>query len=191
MIRMFRARHLSPARPLCHPAPAAPVVSTSRQLLSRSRLAHPTLRTLNFQSHRWPGEQAELRAPVGIRTVECQLPLGLAGGSGLITFACANGLHLSAQAAAFLLGEHRLWVRGETGATVDIEIAPELDAVLTRLRGASNNNDDWSPAPNVVIGLALIHRRDGKPYTYVGLCAMLKRRQAAVRETHMANKGLR
>ena len=79
--------------------------------------------------------------------------------------------------------------QGKTGATVDIEIAPELDAVLTRQRGASNNNDDWSPAPKVVTGLTLIHRRDGKPYTYDGLCAMLKRRQAAVRETHMANKG--
>lgn len=42
--------------------------------------------------------------------------------------------------------------------------------------------------PKVVTGLTLIHRRDGKPYSEVGLCAMLKRRQAAVRQRH-AEKG--
>lgn len=62
--------------------------------------------------------------------------------------------------------------QGKTGATVDIEISPEIDAVLSMLRVDAT-------ARGVVAGMTLIHRRDGRPYTYDGLAAMLKRRQAA------------
>jgi integrase len=67
--------------------------------------------------------------------------------------------------------------QGKTGAAVDIEVSPEIDAVLARLHAA-----DRKAGGKTVTGLTLIHRRDGKPYTYDGLCAMLKRRQADVRE---------
>ena len=79
--------------------------------------------------------------------------------------------------------------QGKTGAAVDIEITPEIDAVLETLKSLPAKMDGESPAPKIVTGLTLIHRRDGRPYTYDGLCAMLKRRQAAVRETHAAGKG--
>lgn len=78
--------------------------------------------------------------------------------------------------------------QGKTGAAVDIEVTPEIDAVLTRLK-ASTKKADRGTAPKTVTGLTLIHRRDGKPYTYDGLCAMLKRRQAAVRQKHAENRG--
>ncbi|GMV45135.1 MAG: hypothetical protein AMXMBFR66_05330 [Pseudomonadota bacterium] len=74
--------------------------------------------------------------------------------------------------------------QGKTGAAVDIEITAEIDAVLARLKAADKKADG-----KTVTGLTLIHRRDGKPYTYDGLCAMLKRRQAAVREQHTKDKG--
>jgi integrase len=77
----------------------------------------------------------------------------------------------------------------KTGAAIDIEITREIDAVLARLKAPLARVDDENPAPKVVTGLTLIHRRDGKPYTYDGLCAMLKRRQVAVREKHKAENG--
>lgn len=63
--------------------------------------------------------------------------------------------------------------QAKTGAEVDIEVTPEIDAILTRLAGGK------------VTGMTLIHRLDGKPYSYDGLCAMLKRRQKAVRQAHL------
>ena len=75
--------------------------------------------------------------------------------------------------------------QGKTGAAVDIEITPEIDAVLARLKAPMLSGDeDGDRVPKVVTGLTLIHRRDGRPYTYDGLCSMLKRRQAGVREQH-------
>lgn len=75
--------------------------------------------------------------------------------------------------------------QGKTGATVDIEITPEIEAVLQRLKvtPASKAAVKRGEA-KVVRGLTLIHRRDGLPYSYDGLCAMLKRCQAKVREQH-------
>lgn len=61
--------------------------------------------------------------------------------------------------------------QGKTGKVVDIEITPEIDSVLAKLRGTGSS----------LRGMTLIHRRDGKPYTYSGLCAMLKRRQKAAK----------
>lgn len=54
-------------------------------------------------------------------------------------------------------------VRGTTGKTVDIELSPELDVLLTKLVGE---------VPR--IGRPLICTRLGKRYTYDGLSAMLK-----------------
>jgi integrase len=79
--------------------------------------------------------------------------------------------------------------QGKTGAVVDIQITPEIEAVLVRLKASPANTDDGSSAPKIVTGLTLIHRRDGRPYTYDGLCAMFKRRQVAVRKTHKAEMG--
>lgn len=79
--------------------------------------------------------------------------------------------------------------QGKTGAAVDIEITPEIDAVLTRLKAPVAKVDAEAPTPKVVTGLTIIHRRDGKPYSYDGLCAMLKRRQSAVRVRHTTEKG--
>lgn len=62
--------------------------------------------------------------------------------------------------------------QGKTGATVDIEITPDIEAILARLKVNTS-------AKGVVSIGRLIHRRDGRPYTYDGLAAMLKRRQAA------------
>jgi integrase len=70
-------------------------------------------------------------------------------------------------------------MQNKTAAAIDIEITPEIDAVLDRLRRSARG----------VKGMTLIHRRDGKPYTYDGLCAMLKRRQSAVRKHHLAVGG--
>ncbi len=53
------------------------------------------------------------------------------------------------------------------GKTVDIEITDEIQQILDRL----------TAAPTKLRGMTLIHRRDGQPYTYDGLSAMLKRRQ--------------
>lgn len=66
--------------------------------------------------------------------------------------------------------------QAKTGAQVDIEVTPQIEAVLARLKVADVKTDG-----KVVTGMTIIHRRDGRPYTYDGLCAMLKRRQAAVR----------
>jgi len=62
--------------------------------------------------------------------------------------------------------------QGKTGAEVDIEVTPDIEAILARLKVNTT-------AKGVVAIGRLIHRRDGKPYTYDGLAAMLKRRQAA------------
>lgn len=84
-------------------------------------------------------------------------------------------------------------VQGKTGATVDIEITPEIDAILARLRAPlppSKRRKRGDKGPGAVVtGLTLIHRRDGEPYSYDGLCAMLKRRQAAVRAAYVAMGG--
>jgi hypothetical protein len=53
--------------------------------------------------------------------------------------------------------------QGKTGAAVDIEITPEIDAILTKLRQAPSKNDRDEPAAKKITGLTLIHRRDGKP----------------------------
>jgi integrase len=53
----------------------------------------------------------------------------------------------------------------KTGATVDMEVTPEIDSILQDLFGSNGP----------VVGMNIIHRRDGRPYTYDGLCAMLKR----------------
>lgn len=57
--------------------------------------------------------------------------------------------------------------QGKTGAEVHIEITPDIDAILDSLRAP----DDAITGP----GKTLIHKRNGKPYTYTGLCAMLRR----------------
>ena len=57
--------------------------------------------------------------------------------------------------------------QGKTGVIVDIEITPDIDAILAELKvygGAITGP-----------GMPLIHRRDGRAYTYDGLSAMLKR----------------
>lgn len=56
--------------------------------------------------------------------------------------------------------------QGKTGAAVDIAVTPEIEAILLDLRGKG-------PAPGP--GRTLIHTNEGKPYTYDGLCAMLRR----------------
>ena len=61
--------------------------------------------------------------------------------------------------------------QGKTGAVVDIEVTPEIDAILADLR---TTTDGALTGP----GKLLIHRGDGKGYTYDGLSAMLKRRIA-------------
>ena len=77
--------------------------------------------------------------------------------------------------------------QGKTSVTVDIELTPEIDAIIDRLRLES------MPRPpsgrRVVVGMTLIHRRDGKPYTYDGLCSMLKRAQELVRDLHAIKGG--
>lgn len=54
----------------------------------------------------------------------------------------------------------------KTGAIVDIAVTPEIEAILHDLRTAG-----------AVTGpkMTLIHREDREPYTYDGLCAMLRR----------------
>jgi integrase len=79
--------------------------------------------------------------------------------------------------------------QGKTGVMVDIQVTPEIEALLAKLKAEPARKADAERGRSkVVTGLALIHRRDGKPYSYDGLCAMLKRRQAAVRKQH-ADKG--
>jgi integrase len=57
--------------------------------------------------------------------------------------------------------------QGKTGKIVDIEITHEIEAIFKRLNSMETK----------LRGMTLIHRRDGHPYTYDGLAAMLKRRQ--------------
>jgi integrase len=57
--------------------------------------------------------------------------------------------------------------QGKTGVIVDIEITPEIDAILAELKAYGGA----ITGP----GMPLIHRRDGNAYTYDGLSAMLKR----------------
>lgn len=61
--------------------------------------------------------------------------------------------------------------QSKTGAVVDIEVTQEVDTILDRLKAGAGK----------LRGMTLLHRRDGQPYTYDGLCAMLKRRQAAAK----------
>lgn len=56
--------------------------------------------------------------------------------------------------------------QGKTGAAVDIAITPEIDAILKDLKPAGA-----STGP----GMRLIHTGKGEPYTYDGLCSMLRR----------------
>jgi integrase len=74
--------------------------------------------------------------------------------------------------------------QGKTGKLVDIEVTPQIDAILARLKV-----DSMSAKNKTVAAMTLVHRRDGKPYTYDGLCAMLKRQQVAVRERHAKTGG--
>ncbi len=57
-------------------------------------------------------------------------------------------------------------IQDKTDATVDIEITKEIDAILRQL-----NVFGTITGP----GMTLLHRQDGKPYTYDGLSAMLRR----------------
>lgn len=70
---------------------------------------------------------------------------------------------------------------------VDIEITPEIDAILTRLKAPLPKKGKKPSA--VITGLTLIHRRDGHPYTYDGLCSMLKRAQNDLRDLHAVKRG--
>lgn len=63
--------------------------------------------------------------------------------------------------------------QGKTGAIVDIEITPELDAVL---QSALNDS-----VPS--ISKPLVHTRKGKPYAYSGLTSMLQRYTTKARLT--------
>jgi integrase len=60
--------------------------------------------------------------------------------------------------------------QGKTGKIVDIELTEDVEQILIKLRGATK-----------LRGMTFLHRRDGQPYSYDGLCAMLKRRQAAAK----------
>jgi integrase len=57
--------------------------------------------------------------------------------------------------------------QGKTGTIVDIAITPEIDAILLDLR--VDTSVPTGP------GMTLIHKMNGKPYTYDGLCSMLRR----------------
>lgn len=74
-------------------------------------------------------------------------------------------------------GKDCIWSRqGKTGAEVWIEISPEIRQVVDELWGARG----------MVVGVPLIRAIRGKhndrAYTYDGLCSMLRRYQAKVRE---------
>ena len=56
--------------------------------------------------------------------------------------------------------------QGKTGAVVDIAVTAEIETILKDLRG-----ERAVTGP----GRTLVHRPDGKPYTYDGLCSMLRR----------------
>jgi integrase len=57
--------------------------------------------------------------------------------------------------------------QGKTGAVVEIAITPEIDAIFTELK----TGEEALTGP----GMPLIHTSHGKPYSYDGLCSMLKR----------------
>ncbi len=59
--------------------------------------------------------------------------------------------------------------QAKTGVIVDIEVTPEIDAILDRLKAGAGK----------LRGMTLIHGRDGQPYTYDGICSMLRRRRVA------------
>lgn len=77
--------------------------------------------------------------------------------------------------------------QGKTAAHIDIEITPEIDAILARLKAASTRAPKRGEGK--IVGLTLVHRRDGKPYSYDGLCSMLKRNQETVRDLHAIKRG--
>lgn len=56
--------------------------------------------------------------------------------------------------------------QGKTGAQVEIAITPEIDAILRELKPSGATTGP---------GMTLIHTGNGDPYTYDGLCAMLRR----------------
>lgn len=71
---------------------------------------------------------------------------------------------------------------------VDIEITPEIDAILAKLKAPLPQTGKKKPSA-VITGMTLIHRRDGHPYTYDGLCSMLKRAQEDLRDLHTVKRG--
>lgn len=79
--------------------------------------------------------------------------------------------------------------QAKTGATVDIEITPEIDAILAKLKVPTARKGSSKAPTAVVTGLTFVHRRDGKPYTYDGLCSMLKRAQDELRDLHALKRG--
>jgi integrase len=76
--------------------------------------------------------------------------------------------------------------QGKTGRIVDIAMSPEIEAILERLKFESTPR---RAGRRTVTGLTLVHRRDGRPYTYDGLCSMLKRGQDVVRDLHAIKRG--
>jgi len=56
--------------------------------------------------------------------------------------------------------------QGKTGADLDIEVTPEIDAILDVL---------WGPKGAINLDAPLIRSRNGTGYTYSGLCANLQR----------------
>lgn len=56
--------------------------------------------------------------------------------------------------------------QGKTGAIVEIAVTPEIDAILKDLNPGKTKTGT---------GLTLIHTGNGEPYSYDGLCAMLRR----------------
>jgi len=68
--------------------------------------------------------------------------------------------------------------QGKTGAIVHIAITPEIDAILADLRATGTGShpaNTW------------IHRQNGEPYTYSGLCSMLRRYIVKVNQTRERN----
>jgi integrase len=78
--------------------------------------------------------------------------------------------------------------QGKTSVLVDIEVTPDIDAILTELR----TDGDTITGP----GVPLIHRTDRRGYTYSGLNAMLRRYTAKAngiatgRDATEQNKGI-
>lgn len=72
---------------------------------------------------------------------------------------------------------------------VDIEITPEIDDILLALKVPMARKNAAEAPSRVISGLTMIHRLDGKPYTYDGLSSMLKRAQNEVRDLHTVKRG--